>query len=102
MKLEIANYRVKDVRFNDTTRYREGLLELNKQELIDLVLVDEKIAWADLDVAFPDEQTRIVHVRDAVEPRVKVSGPGCVFPGCNGVSGNGWRGPYAQTCGCEL
>ena len=45
---------------------------------------DEKIAWADLDVAFPDEPTRIVHVRDAVEPRVKVSGPGCVFPGVLG------------------
>jgi glycine reductase len=84
MRLELANYRVKDLRFHERTRYDGGILDLNKQELIALVLEDEKIAWADLDLAFPDEQTRIVRVRDAVEPRVKVSGPGCVFPGILG------------------
>ncbi len=94
MKLEIANYRVKDVRFNGRTLYRDGVLEVEKQKLVALVLEDEKIAWADLDVALPDEQTRIVHVRDAVEPRVKVSGPGCVFPGVMGPGRDGWPGPY--------
>ena len=84
MRLELASYRVEDVRFDGRTRYEAGVLELNKQELLALVVQDEKIAWADLDVAFPDEATRIVHVRDAVEPRVKVSGPGCVFPGVMG------------------
>lgn len=84
MRLELANYRVKDVRFGATTRYCAGVLEINKEELRALVLSDQKIAWADLDVAFPDEKTRIVRVRDAVEPRIKVSGPGCVFPGILG------------------
>jgi glycine reductase len=84
MRLELVSYRVKDARFGGRTRYEAGVLELDKAALIALVLQDDKIAWADLDAAFPGEATRIVHVRDAVEPRVKVSGPGCVFPGVMG------------------
>ncbi|OGP26919.1 MAG: hypothetical protein A2038_11090 [Deltaproteobacteria bacterium GWA2_57_13] len=84
MRLELASFPVKDVRFDGRTRYDGGVLEINKEELVNLVLEDGKIAWANLDCAFPTEQTRIVRVRDAVEPRLKVSGPGCVFPGILG------------------
>lgn len=84
MKLELANFPVKDVRFSRRTGYDNGLLEINKEELLALVLKDNKIASADVDIAFPGEQTRIVLVRDVVEPRIKVSGPGCVFPGILG------------------
>jgi len=84
MRLELANFPVKDVQFDGKTRYNGGVLEINKEELLALVLEDGKITWANLDVAFPNEQTRIVLVRDVVEPRVKVSGPGCVFPGILG------------------
>ncbi|MBI4320645.1 MAG: hypothetical protein HY675_19310 [Chloroflexi bacterium] len=84
MKLELATFPTKDVRFGDRTGYDGGVLELNKTELLGLVLQDNRIASADLHLAFPGEQTRIVNVRDAVEPRVKVSGPGCVFPGILG------------------
>jgi glycine reductase complex component B subunit alpha and beta len=84
MRLELANFPVKDVRFNGKTSYNSGVLEINKEELLALVLEDGKVAWANLDVAFPGERTRIVRVRDVVEPRVKVSGAGCVFPGILG------------------
>ena len=84
MKLELATFPVKDVRFSRQTSYSNGVLEVNKEELLALVLEDSKIATADLDVAFPNEQTRIVKIRDVVEPRIKVSGPGCVFPGIMG------------------
>jgi sarcosine reductase len=84
MKLELADFPVKNVRFSKQTSYKSGVLEINKEELKALVLEDKKIASADLDVAFPNEKTRIVFIRDAVEPRVKVSGPGCVFPGVLG------------------
>ena len=72
MRLELANFPVKDVQFDGKTRYDGGVLEINKEELLALVLEDGKITWANLDVAFPNEQTRIVLVRDVVEPRVKV------------------------------
>ena len=35
-------------------------------------------------VAHPGDSTRIIHAVDVVEPRAKLSGPGCVFPGVIG------------------
>ena len=84
MKLELADFPVRNVRLGTRTGYANGVLSFDKEELLKLVLNDKRIASADLDVAFPDEQTRIVNVRDVVEPRVKVSGRGCVFPGILG------------------
>jgi sarcosine reductase len=84
MKLEMVTFPVKDVGFGRTTHYHQGRLEINKNELIALVLEDKKLAYADLEVAFPGEQTRIAFVRDVVEPRIKVAGPGCIFPGILG------------------
>lgn len=84
MKLELANFPVKDVKFSRHTSYKNGVLEIDKEELLALILEDKKVASANLDIAFPGEQTRIVNICDAVEPRVKVSGPGCIFPGVMG------------------
>ncbi len=84
MKLALATFPVNDVNFSTRTSYSNGSLEIDKEELIELILEDKRVASADLDVAFPGEKTRIVRARDAVEPRIKVSGPGCVFPGILG------------------
>lgn len=84
MKLELATFPVEEVKFGKQTDYRNSVLAINKDELIKLILEDKRVASADLDIASPGEQTRIVKVRDAVEPRVKVSGPGCIFPGIMG------------------
>ncbi len=84
MKLELVTFPVKDVRFSKKTSYNNGILEIDKEELIALVSEDKMLASADLDVTFPNEHTRIVNVADVVEPRIKVSGPGCVFPGILG------------------
>ena len=85
MRLELANFPVKDVRFTGHTSYSNGVLEADKEELLKLILEDKRVESADVDVAFPDEQTRIVLVREVVEPRVKISGKGCVFPGIMGA-----------------
>ena len=84
MRLELVSFPVREVKFGKQTAYKEGVLEIDKEELVALVLQDKKIASADLDVAFPGDQTRITFIRGVVEPRVKVSGPGCVFPGILG------------------
>lgn len=84
MKLELADFTIKDIRFSRQTSYRNGLLLINRDELVKLVLEDNRIALADIDIAFPGNQTRIVRIRDVVEPRIKVVGPGCVFPGILG------------------
>ena len=84
MKLELANFPVRNVRLGTRSVYADGALEVDKEELLGLVRADKRIASVDLDLALPNEQTRIVNVRDVVEPRVKVSGRGCVFPGILG------------------
>jgi glycine reductase len=85
MRLEIVNFPVRDVKFGKRTSYNKGVLELDKNELLKLIREDKRIASAELDIAFPGEQTRIAFARDTVEPRIKVSGPGCVFPGIMGA-----------------
>lgn len=92
MRLEMATYPVRDVKFGKQTSYKNGVLELDKEELLKIVLSDKNIESADLDIAFPGEKTRIVRVRDVVEPRVKVSGPGCVFPAIMGPVETGGEG----------
>ena len=84
MRLEMSHFPVKDVYFADHTAYNNGVLEIDKEELLELIKADSKIESAKFEVVFPSEQTRILNIRDVVEPRVKVSGPGCVFPGILG------------------
>ena len=84
MRLEFAEFPVKAVHFGKRISYKNGELEINKEELIDLVMQDNKIASASIEIAYPGEQTRVINVRDRIEPRIKVSGPGCVFPGVMG------------------
>ena len=81
MRLEIGNIIIKDIQFGDKTEIKDGTLFVNKQEIIDLVLEDEHIKCADVFLARPGESVRITPVKDVVEPRVKVEGPGGVFPG---------------------
>ena len=46
-----------------------------------MVLENEHIADVDFDLAFPGESVRITPVKDVIQPRVKVSGNGGIFPG---------------------
>jgi glycine reductase len=84
MKLEMASFPVKEARFGKQNKYVNGVLEINKRELVSLIIKDKRILSADVELAFPGEKTRIVNIRDVIEPRVKVSGPGCFMPGILG------------------
>ncbi|MGI6344109.1 MAG: glycine/sarcosine/betaine reductase component B subunit [Bacillota bacterium] len=80
MRLELGNINIKDVQFGAQTKVENGVLYVNKDELI-AELQDERLASIDLDLAKPGESTRIIPVKDAIEPRVKVDGQGGMFPG---------------------
>lgn len=84
MKLEIATFPVTDIRFGDETGWHDGLLEVNRQELLDLVLQDPYIAWADIDIVRPGDNARIVRMRDIIVPKIKVRGVGQTYPGICG------------------
>ncbi|MGF7056687.1 glycine/sarcosine/betaine reductase component B subunit [Brassicibacter mesophilus] len=81
MRLELGNVFIKDVQFGSETKVENGTLYVNKEELIAQVSDDENIKSVDVELARPGESVRITPVKDVIEPRVKVEGPGGIFPG---------------------
>lgn len=84
MRLELGSFPVSDVVLASQTRWKDSVLEIDVDELRSLVLGDPRIARADFELARPGQSIRIWPVRDVVEPRVKVDGPGTVYPGICG------------------
>ncbi len=81
MRLELADYPVREIRLGRKNRYEGGVLEVDQGALEDKLLTDPRIETASLAVVHPGDRVRITGIRDIVEPRVKVSGNGQVFPG---------------------
>jgi glycine reductase complex component B subunit alpha and beta len=81
LRLEIGKIFIKDLQFGPETKVENGVLYVNKEELLNEVSGDERIASIDFDIARPGEEVRIIPVKDVVEPRVKVEGNGGIFPG---------------------
>ncbi len=81
MRLELGEIFIKDVQFGAETCVKDGVLYVNKDELIKVAGDDEHIASIEVFLARPGESVRIIPVKDVIEPRVKVEGKGGVFPG---------------------
>jgi glycine reductase len=84
MRLEMGTFPVHEVIFGAQTRWQAGILEIDRENLLDLILRDPRIATAEIELARPGESVRIWPVRDVIEPRMKVEGPGVVYPGICG------------------
>ncbi|MFD1363602.1 glycine/sarcosine/betaine reductase component B subunit [Lentibacillus salinarum] len=80
MRLEIGNFHIQDVDFGDETVFENGLLTINKEKALQVVYEDDRITDADIVIARPNDPIRITPVKDAVEPRCKVSDD-AMFPG---------------------
>ncbi|PWU21394.1 MAG: hypothetical protein C5B48_11365 [Candidatus Rokuibacteriota bacterium] len=81
MKLIVETFAVKAVEHGPRTAFRNGTLSVNVEELIRLAGDDRVFSSIQLELVAPGEATRIVHVLDAVEPRIKVGGDTVAFPG---------------------
>ncbi len=81
MKLELGKIHIHDVQFGETTCVEKGVLYVNSQEIVSLVLEDPRIIDCKIELARPGESCRITPVKDVLEPRVKVSGGGAIYPG---------------------
>ncbi|MGO4886578.1 glycine/sarcosine/betaine reductase component B subunit [Anaerobacillus sp. MEB173] len=100
MKLEVGNFNVRDVVFGEKTFYENGRLTINKEEALQVVYEDDSITDADLVLAKPGDAIRINPVKEAIEPRCKVSG-GVMFPGVTNKlvpAGNGRTHVLKGTC----
>lgn len=81
MRLEIGKIFIKDMQFGNETKVENGVLYINKEELLKEVGGDERVTSIDFDIVRPGEEVRIIPVKDVIEPRVKVEGKGGVLPG---------------------
>lgn len=81
MRLELGKIYIKDLQFGAETKVENGILYVNKEELLNEVSGDDRIKSINFDIAKPGEETRIIPVKDVIEPRVKVEGKGGIFPG---------------------
>jgi glycine reductase len=69
------------LRFGSQTAFRDGTLTIHREEIRRLAGDDTCIADVQIELVSPGEETRIIHVLDALEPRLKVGGDTVVFPG---------------------
>ncbi len=82
MRLEIGSIFIRDVQFADATAVKDGVLYVDRAALAAAAAgEDERIKSVEVFLARPGESVRILPVKDVVEPRVKVAGPGGIFPG---------------------
>ncbi|MHB1043071.1 MAG: glycine/sarcosine/betaine reductase component B subunit, partial [Eubacteriales bacterium] len=92
MKLELCRFKVRDAVFGASTGLKQGKLYINKEELIGFINRDSLFESVDVEIARPGEPVRVVHVMDAVEPRLKAAGGDSAFPGVLGrmeIAGSG-------------
>jgi sarcosine reductase len=94
MKLEIGNIDIKDVRFGNNTEINDGILSINREELVELLLSDRRLMNISIELAHPGEKTRIYHVSDVIEPQARTGDRKgqFSFPGATGIRGTAGDG----------
>lgn len=78
--LRLGSFPVEKVTAGPKTRWHDGRLEVNTDEILGIVKKDERITWASIDLVNAGDSARIINEYDLVEPRVKVEGPGQTYP----------------------
>lgn len=81
MRLELGEIFIEDIQFAEKSEIKDHILYVNKEDLIEAAKLSEThLESLDFDIAKPGENTRIIPVKDVLEPRVKTEG-GKIFPG---------------------
>lgn len=84
MQLDIGSFPVNKIVFDRETRLVDDVLKVSRRELEELIQGDPRIAEVKIDIVEAGESARVIHVCDAIEPRIKISGPGGCYPGVLG------------------
>ena len=84
MILELGKFKANQVGLGSPTRWKDGALEIDRDEVVKIVRNDPIIGEVDIQLVSPGESARIVNVRDVVEPKAKVQGAGVPYPGVYG------------------
>jgi len=81
VNLELGKIQIDDISFAEKTEIKDNVLYINKEELLDNIDGEDDVKSIEIDLVKPGDSVRIIPVKDVIEPRVKVEGPGGVFPG---------------------
>ncbi len=81
MKLRLETFNVRRVEFGRATAFKDGVLAVDREEICRLAAEPRFVAGVRAELVAPGESARIIHVMDAVEPRIKVGGDTVAFPG---------------------
>lgn len=92
---------MKKIQFGQSTFYKDGMLTINKEEALQVIFEDEHIIQADLHIVKPGDDVRLVPVKEAIEPRVKLDGSP-LFPGVTGELTSCGNGVTHALKGCSV
>mgnify|MGYP006274935605 CR=1 FL=1 len=81
MELKLGKVNINDIQFGKETQIEDKTLFINKEELVDYIMEDSNIKSVEIELARPGESTRIIPIKDIIQPRTKVEGKGGIFPG---------------------
>lgn len=81
MRLELHKISITGLELGSVTALKGGVLTVDEKAVLEMLRTDSRFAEVAVDVARPGERTRITPVKDVVQPRCKLEGPGEVFPG---------------------
>lgn len=92
MRLQIERINIGGLCAGSRTGMSDHVLYVDFGELERIILTDDRIKAAKLDIASPGDRVRIVNVVDVIQPRCKVDPGGTDFPGSLGklrIAGEG-------------
>ncbi|HEY7494308.1 MAG TPA: glycine/sarcosine/betaine reductase component B subunit [Candidatus Tectomicrobia bacterium] len=81
MQLRLESFNVEAVEFGTRTAFANHTLSINRPEICRIAHDHTCIGNVQVELVAPGEATRIIHVLDAIEPRLKVGGDTVAFPG---------------------
>jgi len=102
MQLELASFKINRVELGREMTFHGQTLTVNPDAIRETFFHDSAFEDVTIDVAHPGESLRIVHVLDAIEPRIKTSGPGVAFPGFLGSAKTVGEGSTARLEGLSI
>ena len=100
MSLKIRNVEIRNIVFGTTNGISNEILSVNKDNLIEFLKEDKRIRDVKLHIALPGDSTRIVPVKDVIEPRAKLGGD--AFPGIDGEIKEVGQGITYVLKGCSV
>ncbi len=82
MSLLLGKINIRDVQFAKKNGVKDGVLFVKKEDLIEKVSAkDPRLNSVRIEIARPGEKTRIIPVKDIIEPRINLTARNSYFPG---------------------